>query len=179
MPWRRPKRPTPPDSPCPVPDSDAVRRAALAASWQRDRRIAQRRLTWRWALWYLHRYYLHALGVLAVLLALGWLVFHGSPTAGRNVLPEVRLPASWSPVKSSTAEAHADAPLDMPHGELTLIPTSTYADLPRQEHAALVLRLLDRLGPDPFAVPADPAAISLATATPTFITENWLHSKEP
>ena len=39
-------------SPAPVPDIDVLRRAALQASWRRDRRIARRRTAMRWALWY-------------------------------------------------------------------------------------------------------------------------------
>lgn len=50
-----------------VPDSDTLRRRALQASWQRDRRIAQRRLRWRWTLWLLAR----AVPVLALAAALG------------------------------------------------------------------------------------------------------------
>ena len=38
--------------PAPVPDIDVLRRAALQASWRRDRRIARRRTAMRWALWY-------------------------------------------------------------------------------------------------------------------------------
>jgi hypothetical protein len=35
----------------PVPDTEALRRALLAASWQRDRAVSRRRLAWRWMLW--------------------------------------------------------------------------------------------------------------------------------
>ena len=39
----------------PLPDTESVRQAALAASWRRDRVVARRRLAWRWFLWYLWR----------------------------------------------------------------------------------------------------------------------------
>ena len=38
--------------PVPVPDIERLRRAALQASWRRDRRVARRRTFLRWALWY-------------------------------------------------------------------------------------------------------------------------------
>jgi hypothetical protein len=34
-----------------VPSSEALRQAALSASWTRDHRIARRRLAFRWLLW--------------------------------------------------------------------------------------------------------------------------------
>jgi hypothetical protein len=41
-----------------VADSDSLRRAALLASWRRDRSVATRRLWWRWSLWVATRFLL-------------------------------------------------------------------------------------------------------------------------
>lgn len=38
-----------------LPDTEALRRAALQASWARDREVGRRRLRWRWASWALTR----------------------------------------------------------------------------------------------------------------------------
>lgn len=38
--------------PSTVPDADALRQAALHASWRRDRQVGRRRLAWRWMVWY-------------------------------------------------------------------------------------------------------------------------------
>lgn len=35
----------------PLPDTEALRQAALRASWARDRQVGQRRLQWRWVQW--------------------------------------------------------------------------------------------------------------------------------
>ena len=61
-----------PDTPAPVPDGNATRRAALQASWRRGRFVARRRLAWRWTLWFVLRGLLPAL-LLAVTVALAWL----------------------------------------------------------------------------------------------------------
>ncbi len=55
MPWSK-NPPTQTPSPTPrgraaVPTSEAIRRAALGASWARDHRVARRRLALRWLLW--------------------------------------------------------------------------------------------------------------------------------
>jgi len=51
-----------------IPDSETLRRAALAASWRRSQGVARRRLWWRWTLWLLPRV-LVPLGAVA---ALAW-----------------------------------------------------------------------------------------------------------
>lgn len=74
------RRTSPPPGPAGlVPDPDALRQAALRASWARDRKVRQRRIAWRWLLWALARYVLPATGVIAVIAVvvhqLGW--WHG------------------------------------------------------------------------------------------------------
>lgn len=57
-------------APAPLPDPDALRRAALAASWQRDRHVGRRRLAWRHLQWFLARRVVPALAVLALVAGL-------------------------------------------------------------------------------------------------------------
>ena len=57
-------------APAAVPHSDTVRRAALSASWTRDRQVARRRIALRWLLWAWWRIGLP----LMLVLLLGWLV---------------------------------------------------------------------------------------------------------
>jgi hypothetical protein len=63
----------------PVIDTNTLRQAALQNSWQRDQRVARRRLALRWVLWWLWkcRYYLLAvcavLALLVYLLGTAWL----------------------------------------------------------------------------------------------------------
>ncbi|MGA8513330.1 MAG: hypothetical protein WB821_00990 [Burkholderiaceae bacterium] len=56
----------------PVLDTNSLRESALRASWQRDQRVARRRLAIRWTLWWLWKYK-HF--ILAALLLLAGLVY--------------------------------------------------------------------------------------------------------
>ncbi len=49
-----------------LPDTEALRRAVLQASWARDREVGRRRLRWRWASWALTRIGLPLLSLAAV-----------------------------------------------------------------------------------------------------------------
>jgi hypothetical protein len=66
----------------PVVDTNTLRQAALQNSWQRDQRVARRRLALRWVLWWLwkYRYYLlalcAALALLVYLIGPAWLPAH-------------------------------------------------------------------------------------------------------
>jgi hypothetical protein len=90
MPWSKitpPQTRTPHDGPeTAVPSSEAIRRAALSASWERDRRVASRRLAVRWLLWAWWRIGLPLLLALGLAITLLWQV---SPA---------RLPAWLSPI---------------------------------------------------------------------------------
>ncbi|MCU0955852.1 MAG: hypothetical protein MUF55_00600 [Hydrogenophaga sp.] len=180
MPWRRSERPHPPLTPRPVPDPEQVRRAALAASWQRDRRIAKRRLAWRWLLWFVGRYFLHMLGVVALLLLAGWLLRHppGTRDPEQATLPMGESGAS----QARPASAHAGEDRSAWPG-LSLIPESTYSALPTTDLGAIELRSTRQLSPEatpdppkPQTLPADAPADTIA---PSLKPENWLHSKEP
>ena len=180
MPWRRHERPKPPSSPHAVPDPESVRRAALAASWQRDRRIAHRRLAWRWALWFVRRYFLHILGVLILLLLAGWLqrsqpgvgpVNHASPPASASDS------SPFVPVVLQPTQPVPAWPVP------TSIPATTYIELPAQELNALTLRMASQLTLETQSMSqvtsphlTEPTA---QPVIPSLKPESWLHSKEP
>jgi hypothetical protein len=180
MPWRRSERPHPPLTPRPVPDPELVRRAALAASWQRDRRIAKRRLAWRWLLWFVGRYFLHMLGVMALLLLAGWLLRH--PPGIRN--PEQAILPMGESGASQARHASAQASEDRSAWPgLSLIPESTYSELPAPDLSALELQLARQLSPqaapDLQKTETQPTAMPADAIAPSLKPENWLHSKEP
>ena len=62
----------------PVIDTNTLRQAALQNSWQRDQRVARRRLAVRWVLWWLWQYRYSVLALCAVLAA--YLVYRAYPT---------------------------------------------------------------------------------------------------
>jgi len=181
MPWRRSERLKPPSSPHPIPDFESVRRAALAASWRRDRRISQRRLAWRWALWYVGRYHLQILGILAALLLVAWLM-QGMLLAGK---PQV----AGNPVTEGAAAPHvpdvAQSTQPMPVWPApSLVPATVYSGLPDPELSGLPLRLVPQLGwQEPLSggreVQTPQIESAEKSANPSLITETWLHSKEP
>lgn len=155
MRWRWFKRSHPTPVTATVPDTASVRQAALAASWRRDRRVAMRRLWWRWALWALPRYVAPA-AVLMTATLLTWM--------------HVRAP-------SESVAAMAPSPVVQP-------PVPAPSPTLIAEHATVLdttlplnLRLERERAPQRLAAAAfitDPAPI-----TPTLKPENWLHSKEP
>lgn len=75
MPWPSSRSRRPISAPAAVPDPQALRRAALQASWRRDRQVARLRLARRWLVWACWRYLLPvALVLAAALLAWLWLL---------------------------------------------------------------------------------------------------------
>jgi hypothetical protein len=75
----------------PVIDTNTLRQAALQNSWQRDQRVARRRLAVRWVLWWLwkYRYYLLAVSALCTVLAYLFYRFDhaGQPAAAVDSKP--------------------------------------------------------------------------------------------
>ena len=71
-----------------VPSSDTVRRAALNASWARDRRLARRRLAFRWLFW---AWWHIGLPMLLALALAVWLL---------GQLPPAKVPAWLKPIVS-------------------------------------------------------------------------------
>ncbi len=159
----------------PVPDLDGLRRAALQASWRRDRRVAQRRMAFRWIAWYA----LRGLPLLAIAVAMGlWVLPHlaGSALAPAN-----------TPVRQASTNAGASvAP-----ATVAAPPNPATPDLQRGE-PRLELKLGSPFQPTPPAtgesaanmpsasVPAAGTAVSATDSpSPQLKPDNWLHSQEP
>lgn len=155
----------------PVPDAEAVRQAALQASWRRDRAVARRRLIWRWLVWLIQRYYLYALLLLA--LVMGW-PYLKSWLASMNPAPlNAQVSAPAQPLKS------APPPVPKPVVDAPETSPLTNPMPPEDSESPAVLRASTTLVPfarDPEAMPAPP---SLPPDTLLLKPENWLHSKEP
>lgn len=159
MQWQRSAHQQPPSPRHPsVPDSEAVRRAALQASWRRDRRVAQRRIVWRWIVWFTLRYLPWLVAALALLIAVGYLA---------GWLPT--MPAAAEP-RMIEAEAAVYAP---PPAAVEPVEPNTETDL-----TPLTLRASARLG---LIAIVTTTAVEAPTSpdTLTLTPENWLHSKEP
>lgn len=112
----------------PVPDTEAVRQAALRASWRRDRWVARRRLLGRWLLWLLRRYVLPIVLVVGLGLLL-WLGVWPSlrkpfetarPAAASSTpLPPprdagLRLETHWPPATTAQAPVQTTPPAPLP-----------------------------------------------------------------
>ena len=143
----------------PVPDIDGLRRAALQASWRRDRRVAQRRMALRWVVWYAIR------GLpLLVIAAAVWLW----------ILPKLHEAAQAT--ARATAPATASATATAPAA-----PPPSPPELPRGE-AGLQLRLESPFQPTlppSLKQAAGRAASATDSPSPQLKPDNWLHSQEP
>lgn len=144
-----------------VPGSDALRQAALEASWRRDRKVAQRRIAWRWLVWCLQRYSLPALGALGAVALVAYLagVWPRGPAETKVTTPDLM-----------ATDPSLSAPVP--------VPSPTAGTTAEVEQAPLRLRGSARLNDaPPAAVPenADPVSADTLTLKP----ETWLHSKEP
>lgn len=99
-----------------LPDTEALRRAALQASWARDRAVGGRRLRWRWFTWIATRLLLPLLVVAAVLLLGHLLVQHvgliDAPTAPVDaaVTPSTGPAASGAASMAAADDRPAAAP---------------------------------------------------------------------
>lgn len=170
MSWQRSEhlQAPPTDFPPKIPGSDTLRQAALQASWQRDKRVAQRRIAWRWVLWYLRKY---SLVVVVGLVLLTGVAYLGGAFSG------------WAE-DSIQAAAHPTAVAAPVLHRPSLVPTTTQPSLSEpvtdfSEHLdPLILRTSTLLAKRTAAPPSPP--LSVATAdTLTLKPETWLHSKEP
>jgi hypothetical protein len=106
-----------PASPGQVPHTQALLQAALAASWQRDRRVVRRRLALRWLVWGLWRCV-----ALVLLLALAW-------AAWRWLMPEIHLQQTALSQDRPVAQ-HASARSMLPAGHVELGTTAPLQDPP-------------------------------------------------
>ncbi len=155
----------------PVPDAEAVRQAALQASWRRDRAVARRRLIWRWLVWLVQRYYLYVLLLLA--LFMGWPHLKGWLASINPVPLNAPVSAPQQPLKSTPP------PEPKPIDEAPATSSLTNQTPSEDSESPAVLRASTTLipfTPDPEAMPAPP---SLPPDTLPLKPENWLHSKEP
>lgn len=124
MPWPKASSTPTPNLPvqhaAAVPSSDTVRRAALNASWARDRQVARRRLALRWLLWALWRIVLPVLLTLILALVLAvWLLGQMSPANTPAWLGPVTASVPFG-LSNSTAKppATASPPFEnAPHGK--------------------------------------------------------------
>lgn len=153
----------------PVPDAEALRRALLAASWQRDRAVSRRRLAWRWLLWAFKRHGPKLLLVGALLL---W-------AATLNRAP-LGVSPDGVPVRS-TAEA-PPPPDAAPVRPSEATRSSSSPGVLEPEQATARLRLSASLQPVAAqSATSEPAAQSAQAELkkPTLTFDHWLHSKEP
>lgn len=170
----------------PVPDAEALRRAALQASWVRGRWVARRRVALRWVLWVVTRYLMPALAVFG-LLAWLWL---GVLPGLHNPWSQLQQWAGWSqaPVAPRSAPVAPVSPAPV----VTVTPDEATADMP----AAVQFSPEGEELPQPLALKFETRWAAAAPNTQTRSTlapgvepesepspplkpENWLHSKEP
>lgn len=166
--WHRDER-LPPSAPTRtpvVPGSDALRQAALEASWRRDRKVAQRRIAWRWVVWCLQRYSLPVLGGLGAMGLVAYLA---------GLWP--REPAALSPHVVSAPERPTDGAPPAPTPSVVTTVTAAPANDP-SDRAALRLRGSVRLN-DVQATPQPESGSPVSADTLSLKPETWLHSKEP
>lgn len=182
--WRRsaPTFTAPPVAP--VPDAEALRRAALQASWQRGRWVARRRVAFRWALWAASRYLMPALAVFGVA---AWLWLGVLPGV-HNPWPQLQQWVGWSqaPVATAPTPVEPVSPAPMAASAPSPAPVDTSAGVefsPEGEELPqpLALKFEARWAA---ATPTSPAstvtaAVVDAEPSPPLKPENWLHSKEP
>lgn len=168
MQWQRSEElSTPQPTPKSIPDSDSLRQAALQASWSRDRRVAQRRIAWRWTAWYAQKYAPHALAGMVVLVAgayLAGLRLHWPLADNAEGRPDRELPLRYTPPSVPTQSATTETPPELP----TPVPVDVDPPLVLRNSLTLEPRT-GRPAPD---VEASADTLSLKP-------ENWLHSKEP
>jgi len=184
--WRRsaPTFTAPPVAP--VPDAEALRRAALQASWQRGRWVARRRVVLRWALWAASRYLMPALAVFGVA---GWLWL--------GVLPSLHTPWLQLPPWAGTSQAPTAPPSPAPTSttpspeatatsaepEQSAPPAVEYSPEGEELPRPLALKFEARWAAAPQTSPAgaasQPSVDREPEISPPLKPENWLHSKEP
>lgn len=168
----------------PVLDTEALRRTALAASWQRDRRVGRRRLVLRWLGWALWRYLLPAL-LLAGLCALLWLylvpMLHAEIEL-KHASAKERAPAVESPSPTASPAIPSASTNDMTAAPPDFATGPSWPD----PGPATAIQLKFDAGYTPPQAQSPSAQKPATTSTedasviqPQLKPENWLHSKEP
>ena len=157
--------------PGPLPDSNALRARALAASWRRDRTVHRRRLAWRWVQWAFVRYGVPALVgatavVLLVSLVLQW-VGSPAPASAPTAAPSAAAPPPGiaAPPATGPSPSEAAAPPLAGPAEPDLMPP---------------LRLDTLFGqPARTAMPPSQAPFTPPDPDIHLQPDDYLHSKEP
>ena len=185
--WRRSPQPLPIPPSAPVPDAEALRRAALQASWRRDRWVARRRVWLRWLLWASGRYLMPAMLVfgLGAWLWLGVLPGMGNPLDRLAIyLQPAANPAPTAPPPPMAAVTPSAQPQPIPPAEPASANDSpAYSPEGEELPEPLRLRFETRWAASATSGSITATASAVAdTFTPTqthLKPENWLHSKEP
>lgn len=172
--WRRFPEPLSIPPSAPVPDAEALRRAALQASWRRDRWVARRRVWLRWLLWASGRYLMPAL----VVVGLGaWLWLGVLPDVG-NPLQRLAVfkaqPIAATPAPPAAAPTTPTVPAPYQPDPISVDPEAGFPEslyLRFETHWATSTAL--------GSTPTTAAASATSALTPHLKPENWLHSKEP
>lgn len=127
--------------------ADELRRAALARSTKRGKRVAMRRLAWRWTVWGVGRAWEKAWPVwIALGVALLWFFW---PSQEK---PELRKPDSAS-VRAAAASVLGKAPVEAPAAKPA--PTPSVAEAPSAPAAAVVAPAPAPMASPPAASPLD------------------------
>ena len=180
----------------PVPDIESLRRAALQASWRRDRRVAQRRMAMRWIAWYA----LRGLPLLAIAIAAAVLLWLSNrPNEPHTGRPTERVRAAANP-PLQRARATSSASVAPASAAAMATPATPAAPEPHHGEPVLQLRLGSPLqsasptasasaspsatppatGPQSTGLPlAHKAPSATDSPSPQLKPDNWLHSKEP
>lgn len=172
----------------PVPDAEAVRQAALRASWRRDRWVARRRLLGRWLLWCLRRYVLP----IVLVIGLGLLLWLGVwPSLRKPVEPTRQAAVSSAPLQSTPPmppmgtgpvpqspitplPANVSPPSATPTSGIVPVDTAQNAGLRLDTHWPTLATAQASAQTAPQTQPPSPP-----TSPSHLKPENWLHSKEP
>lgn len=166
--WQRSEPQEPPRHlPPTIPGSDSVRQAALQASWRRDRRVARRRIAWRWVTWYFQRFSPHVL--VGVALLIGATYLNGSLSSWPATSDR---PAGPAAAVASTPSLQPAAPVVQAPEPPVQQAEETATDLPMRLRASSALEVHA-------AAPSPPVGPKISPDTLSLKPENWLHSKEP
>lgn len=184
--WRRSVTTFTPPPVAPVPDAEALRRAALQASWQRGRWVARRRVALRWVLWAASRYLMPALAVFGVAAWLWLGVLPGWPTPWQQL--QLWAEGSSAPAVAPSPAAAPAEPAPVAAPESTEPDPSTpqaveYSPEGEELPQPLALKFESRWATAPQMSTAStapqPGAERDPEPSPPLKPENWLHSKEP
>ena len=169
--WHRGARLQAPQESRSIPGSDVLRENALQASWRRDRQVAQRRILWRWTVWYAQRWAPGGFAMLLLSVGIAYLTgWHPlGDSADRTDDPAATSAATPAPVPAPAPVAVRSEPAAA---------ASAPASSPTNDAAALTLRSSTMLLPkSPQPTPSTESPASPDTLT--LQSEKWLHSKEP